>query len=74
MYRFKGCVAACLVACLSIMAVLTAPASAAEKPPKSQTLFINVNIFDGKADKLNTNRRVLVEGNVINDWEKHYVE
>ena len=41
-----------LFACL-VMAVLlfTAPASAAEKTkPKAQTLFINCNIFDGKAD------------------------
>jgi imidazolonepropionase-like amidohydrolase len=47
--------------------LLTAPASAAEEKPKPQTLFINVNIFDGKADKLATNRRVLVEGNLIKE-------
>ena len=50
------------------MAVLTAPASSAEEnKPKPQTLFININIFDGKADKLITDRRVLVEGNLIKE-------
>jgi len=67
MYWFKNFVAACFVACLS-MVMMTAPASAAEeKKQKPQTLFINVNIFDGKADKLATNRRVLVEGNLIKE-------
>ncbi|GAI58714.1 unnamed protein product [marine sediment metagenome] len=65
MYRFKQFVAACLVACLSMVVVLTAPASGQEKTPKPQILFINCNVFDGKADKLATNRRVLVEGNLI---------
>ncbi len=67
MYRLKEIVAACLVACLSIMAVLTAPASAAEEKPKPQTLFINCNVFDGKADKLASNRRVLIESNLIKE-------
>ena len=55
-----------LFACL-VMAVLllTAPVSAADKKPKPQTLFTNCNIFDGKADKLASNGRVLVEGNLI---------
>jgi imidazolonepropionase-like amidohydrolase len=33
--------------------------------PKPQTLLINCNIFDGKANKLDNNKRVLVEGNLI---------
>ena len=65
MYRFKEFVAACLVTCLSMVVVLTAPALVQEKKPKPQILFINCNVFDGKADQLATNRRVLVEGNLI---------
>lgn len=34
-----------------------------DAPP--QTLFINVNIFDGTSDTLAMNKRVLVEGNLI---------
>jgi hypothetical protein len=30
-----------------------------------QTLFINVNVFDGKADNLLTGKRVLVQSNLI---------
>ncbi|MEP0942837.1 MAG: amidohydrolase family protein, partial [Rhizobiaceae bacterium] len=30
-----------------------------------QTLFINVNVFDGTSDTLAMNQRVLVEGNLI---------
>jgi imidazolonepropionase-like amidohydrolase len=40
-------------------------ATAQDNALKKQTLFINVNIFDGKSDKLTTGRRVLVEGNLI---------
>ena len=65
MYWFKKFAGACLVACMSIAVVLTAPASAQEKKPKPQTLFINVHIFDGKSETLLKNRRVLVEGNLI---------
>jgi len=55
-----------LFACLVMAVVLfTAPASAAEEKPKPQTLFINVNIFDGINHKLAKNKRVLVEGNFI---------
>ena len=41
-----------------------APASG-EENLRPQTLFTNVNIFDGKAEKLTLNQRVLVEGNLI---------
>jgi imidazolonepropionase-like amidohydrolase len=39
--------------------------SLAQDSPKPQTLFTNVNIFDGTNDKLMMGKRVLVEGNVI---------
>jgi imidazolonepropionase-like amidohydrolase len=49
--------------------LLTATGSIAQdkqkSKPKPQTLFVNCNIFDGKADKLDNNKRVLVEGNLI---------
>jgi len=40
-------------------------ASSAEQKPVRQVLFKNVNIFDGKSDKLVMGRDVLVEGNQI---------
>ncbi len=43
----------------------TSPVISAEEKPLPQTLFTNVNIFDGKSDKLHMNRRVLIEGNLI---------
>jgi imidazolonepropionase-like amidohydrolase len=64
---FKKFIAASLVTCLGMMVVLTALAFAAEEKPKPQTLLINCNIFDGVSDKLATNRRVLVEGNLIKE-------
>ncbi len=37
----------------------------AEENRRPQIVFTNVNIFDGEADKLALNQRVLVEGNLI---------
>ena len=62
---FKKIMAACPMAFLSLMAVLTTPVLAAEEKPKPQTLFTNCNVFDGKADKLANGQNVLVEGNLI---------
>jgi imidazolonepropionase-like amidohydrolase len=45
--------------------LISATGSIAQEKPKPQTLFINCSIFDGKADKLDKNKRVLVEGNLI---------
>jgi imidazolonepropionase-like amidohydrolase len=52
---------------LTAAVALTGSASAQEDTPKPQVLFTNVNVFDGKADKLATNKRVLVEGNLIKE-------
>ncbi len=38
---------------------------AAEKKTPAQVLFTNVNIFDGKSDKLAMGMSVLIEGNLI---------
>ena len=65
MFRITTYMMACLAAWLSMTIFTIAPASAVEEKPKSQTLFINCKIFDGKADKLATDSRVLVEGNLI---------
>ena len=37
----------------------------AQGEPVKQTLFINVNVFDGKSDTLRSNRRVLVEDTLM---------
>jgi len=36
-----------------------------EAQPQPQTLFTNVNIFDGTSEELSTSQSVLVEGNLI---------
>jgi hypothetical protein len=41
------------------------PAHAAEKTPPKVTLFTNVNVFDGKQEKLMMGHDVLVENNLI---------
>ena len=41
------------------------PAFAADKAPAAKTLFTNVNVFDGKNEKLLNKANVLVEGNLI---------
>jgi len=47
------------------MSAVVTPAISAENKPLPQTLFTNVNIFDGKNDKLAMDMNVLVEGNLI---------
>ena len=42
-----------------------APAISAEEKPPVQVLFTNVNVFDGKSDKLALGMSVLIEGNLI---------
>ena len=42
-----------------------AKAQAADQTAKPRTLFTNVNVFDGKNEKLIRNASVLVEGNLI---------
>jgi imidazolonepropionase-like amidohydrolase len=46
----------------SLLAAWALPAASEDQP---QTLFTNINIFDGSSDTLATNKRVLVEGNLI---------
>jgi len=54
------------VGALSAAAVMfAAPAFAQQSVPKSQTLFTNVQVFDGVSDKRIMNVNVLVEGNLI---------
>ena len=61
---------ACLVACLSVVAALTAPVAAADKKKPKLTLITNVNIFDGFSDKLAEGMSVLVEDNHIKEVGK----
>jgi len=50
---------------LILSLLLTIPAISADKTPVTKTLFTNVNVFDGKHEKLINNVNVLVEGNLI---------
>jgi imidazolonepropionase-like amidohydrolase len=48
-----------------VLAICAAWPALAQEPPKSVTLFSNVRIFDGKADRLSAPSNVLVRGNII---------
>lgn len=57
-------------AILAMMSLLQGPAQAATEPataPPDQVLFSNVNIFDGKTNKLQKDMHVLVTGNKISE-------
>lgn len=58
---------------LTAAVALVASAVAQEEMPKRQTLFTNVNVFDGKSEKLATSMNVLVEGNLIKKIGKVYM-
>ncbi len=62
-----------IVAVFITVAMSTAitPAISAENKPLAQVLFTNVNVFDGKADKLAMSMNVLVEGNLIKNVGKN---
>jgi len=55
---------AALVVLITLIA-FTGVALAEEQRTSPQTLFTNVNIFDGKSEKLSMGQDVLVEGNLI---------
>ncbi len=55
--------AVALVASVTLLAAT--PSNSADMKPPAQTLFTNVNVFDGKSDKLAMGMSVLVEGNLI---------
>ena len=59
---------------LTAAVALAGSASAQEEKPKPQTLFNNVNIFDGKNDRLAEGMSVLVEGNLIKKIAKGNIE
>ena len=59
MFIRKSLLAVSLTAAISF----SASAAAQEQKPKPQVLFTNVNIFDGKTDKLAMGMNDLVEGN-----------
>jgi imidazolonepropionase-like amidohydrolase len=53
---------------LAILAIaVSVPAFAQQSAPKPQTLFTNVNVFDGVNEKRIMNANVLVEGNLIKE-------
>jgi len=70
MFIKKGLLSACLTAVLAF----TASAFAQEQKVEPQILFTNVNVFDGKSDKLAEGMSVLVEGNLIKKVAKGDIE
>ncbi len=63
-----------LILCLGIALALAMPLALAEDDAKPQTLFTNVNIFDGMSDTLTEGMSVLVEGNLIKKIAKGNIE
>ena len=49
----------------AVMVIAQAPIATAQDDAPKQTLFTNVNVFDGFADELAMNTDVLIEGNHI---------
>lgn len=62
MKKLTGFCTGVLLGVLSTTSVFSADATSA---PKATTLFTNVNVFDGKDEKLINNANVLVEGSLI---------
>jgi len=58
--KLIGTLTSALLAVVSSM-----PAMAVDNAPVAKTLFTNVNVFDGKNEKLINNANVLVEGSLI---------
>lgn len=54
-----------LISALGLLAWLSPVAFATEAPPPKLTLISNVNVFDGKTDKLHERMHVLVKDNLI---------
>ena len=54
-----------VIGLLAVMICMPNFAQAAEQPPPNLTLISNVNIFDGKTEKLRKNMHVLVKDNLI---------
>ena len=50
---------------LAVITSISGFAQAAEQPASKLTLISNVNIFDGKTEKLHENMHVLVKDNLI---------
>ena len=61
-------------ASLTAALLFAASAVAQDEKPKPQVIFTNVNIFDGKNDKLSEGMSVLVEGNLIKKIAKGSIE
>jgi imidazolonepropionase-like amidohydrolase len=56
----------CLLTAIAfLLGAAHAVPSLADEAPPGQILFVNVNVFDGRAEQLATGRNVLVENNLI---------
>jgi hypothetical protein len=54
-----------LVLLLFVLIIASTPTLAQDADTKPQTLFTNVNVFDGENEALTENANVLIEGNLI---------
>ena len=59
-----------IYALLAATISMSASAQEAEEPAPKLTLISNVNVFDGKTEKLHQNMHVLVKGNLIEKVSK----
>ena len=59
-----------IFALLAVTIGMSASAQAEEPPAPKLTLISNVNVFDGKTDKLHEKMHVLVKGNLIETVSK----
>jgi imidazolonepropionase-like amidohydrolase len=64
-HKVKMRLNACVMALLAVVVCISGFARAAEQPSPKLTLISNVNIFDGKTEKLQKNMHVLVKDNLI---------
>jgi imidazolonepropionase-like amidohydrolase len=69
-HKVKMRLNAFVIALLAVVVCISGFAQAAEQPSPRLTLISNVNIFDGKTEKLHKNMHVLVKGNLIETVSK----
>ena len=74
MFCYRGTHAVICAALLSVLIAFPTPVSFAEEKAEPQTLFTNVNVFDGTSDTLSEDMSVLVEGNLIKKIAKGGIE
>jgi hypothetical protein len=69
-HKVKMRLNAFVIALLAVVVCISGFARAAEQPSPRLTLISNLNIFDGKTEKLHKNMHDLVKGNLIETVSK----